>query len=112
MQGAASGESLNGGRAQRGDPIESGRPQLFVDTRPRDHAAIADQHDMLQAEPLFQFVDLITERVGIAGIAFKHFDRHRTTVRRAQQTVDDLHLALLAVAIVAPFGELQQRPST
>ena len=110
LQDAASGESLNVGRAQRGDPIKPSGPQLFVDARLRDHAAIADQHDMLQAEALFELVDLRAERVGIGGIAFKHFDRHRTAVRRAQQAVNDLQLALLAVAIVAAFGQLAAAP--
>jgi hypothetical protein len=67
----------------------------------RDHAAVADQHDVLQAEPRPDLVDPRPERGGVAGIAFEHFDRDRRAVLGAQQAIDDLQLALLAAAIVA-----------
>jgi hypothetical protein len=33
----------------------------------------------------------------VGGVAFEHFHRHRAAIGGAQQTVDDLQFALLAV---------------
>jgi hypothetical protein len=46
----------------------------------------------------------------VAGIALEHFDRHRAAVWRTHQAVDDLQLALLAVAIVTEPGEFAAAP--
>jgi len=46
----------------------------------------------------------------VAGIALEHFDRHWAAVWRAHQAVDDLQLALLAVAIVTEPGEFAAAP--
>ena len=46
------------------------------------------------------------ERHRVGGIALEHLDGDRAAVGRAQQAVDDLQLASLAVAIVAEPGEL------
>jgi transposase len=75
-----------------------------------DHAAVADQHHAVEVEALFQLLDLRGKRFRIAGIALEHLDRHGATVSRAQQAVDDLHLALFAVAIVAEAGEIAAAP--
>src|SRR5258708_6179610 len=52
----------------------------------------------------------ICERARIGGVALEHFDRYRATVCGAQQAIDDLQLALLAVAAVAEFSELATAP--
>ena len=65
---------------------------------------------MIEREALLDLVDLRGERARIGGVAFEHLDRHRTTVARAQQTVDDLQLALLAVAVVAELRQLAAAP--
>ena len=65
---------------------------------------------MLERETALDLVDLRGERARVGGVALEHFDRHRAAVRRAQQTVDDLQLALLAVAIVAEPGEFAAAP--
>jgi hypothetical protein len=46
------------------------------------------------------------ERHRVGGVAGKHFDRHRTAVNRAQQAIDDLQLALLAVTRIAKARQL------
>src|SRR5208337_774742 len=81
---SAADEALQGRRAQRRDPVEAGGAQILVDARLRDHAAIADQHDMVDGEATLQLGDLISKGRGIAGVAFgaaldkhkmaKHFD--------------------------------------
>jgi hypothetical protein len=43
--------------------------------------------------------------VGFGGIAVEHLDRHRAAVGGAEQAVDDLQLALLAVPVVAAPGQ-------
>ena len=60
-----------------------------------DHAAIADQHDMLEREALLELVDLWRKRPRIAGVALEHLDGDRASVGGAQQAVDDLQLAFL-----------------
>jgi hypothetical protein len=54
---------------------------------------------MVEAEALLELGDLAGERGGIAGRALEHLDGDRAAVGRAEQAVDDLQLALLAVAI-------------
>ena len=79
---------------------------LGIDARLRDHATIADQHHTLEREALLELVDLGRKRARIAGVALEHLDRHRAAVGGAQQAVDDLQLALLAVAVVAEPRQL------
>jgi hypothetical protein len=105
LQGPAFGERPDGRRTQRRDPVEPGRGDLGVETCLRDHPAVADQHHVLEREAGLDLVDLSGERARVGGIALEHFDGHRTTVCGAQQAVDDLQLALLAVAIGAELGE-------
>src|SRR5438874_2738769 len=65
---------------------------------------------MGKIEPLLELVDLGRKRGGVAGIAFEHLDGDRAAVGRAQQAINDLQLAALAVAIVAEPGELAATP--
>jgi hypothetical protein len=45
-------------RTQRGDPVEAGGFDLVGDACLGDHAAVTDQHHVLQSEALLQLVDL------------------------------------------------------
>ena len=65
----------------------------------------ADENDVVESEPLFDLGDLIGDGLGIAGVSFERFDRDRTAVGGARQTIDDLRLALLAVPVATAFGE-------
>ena len=103
---ALGGERLDGGRPERGDPVEPGGLQLLFDPGTGDHAAVADQHHPLQAEAFLQLVDLRGQRLRIARVAFEHLDRHRAAVGGAQQPEDDLRPVGPAVAAVAETGEL------
>ena len=77
----------------------------LFDARLCQHAAIADKHDAFEPKLLFELVDLGCDRRGIADVAFENLDRDRAAFGRAKQSDDDLQLAALAVAIVAPFGQ-------
>ena len=105
LQISAADQALQRGRAQRRDPVEAGGAQILLDARLRDHAAIADQHDMVDGEAALQLGHLIGHGRGIAGVAFEHLDGDGTAVGCAQKPIDDLQLALLAVAAVAAPGE-------
>ena len=105
LQMAAADGLLERRRAQGGDPVEAGGAQILVDARLRDHAAIADQDDVIDGEAAFELGDLVGERHGIGDVALEHFDGDGAAVGRAQEAVDDLQLALLAVAVVAAFGQ-------
>src|ERR1700738_2635072 len=96
----------DGWRAQRRDPVEPGRGDLGIEARLRDHATIADQRHTLEGGGLLDLVDVARKRARIAGVALEHLDGHRATVGGAQQAVDDLQLALLAVAVVAEPRQL------
>ena len=104
LQVAAFHQRLQGRCPQRGDPVETRRAQLFVDARLGDHAAIADQNHMGQAKADLEFLDVRRDGAGITGVAVENLNGDRTAIGRAQQTVDDLQLALLAVAVVAARG--------
>jgi len=106
LQGSGLGKRPDGRRAQRRDPVEPGRGDLGIDARLRDHAAVANHDDMGESEARLDLVDLDGERARIAHGALEHLDRHRATIRRAQKTIDDLQLALLAIAIVAELRQL------
>src|SRR5215510_14719005 len=80
-----------------------------------DHAAIptrqarglkaADQHHMIKTEAFFGLGHLAGQGHRVSGTAVEDLDRHRTAVRGAQQTVDDLQFAALAVTVVAVLGQ-------
>ena len=106
------GQSFDVRRAQRGDPVEIGRDHILADAGLGDHASVTDQHDVREAETNLQLVDLDREGFGVAGVAVEYLDRHRTAIRCTEQAVDDLKLALLAVAVIPRLANGQQRPST
>src|SRR4029450_10281047 len=100
----SSHQGLDGGGAQGGNPVEASGTEILADTRLGDHAAVADQHHVLEAEALLELGDLGGQRGGIAGVALEHLDGDRAAVRGAEQAVGDLQLARLAVAAVAARG--------
>ena len=60
---------------------------------------------MTEAEALLELVDLRRQRRRIAGVALEHLDGDGATVRSAEQAVDDLQRALLAITAVSTFGQ-------
>jgi hypothetical protein len=81
-------------------------PSIFcIDLHIRDHAAVTDHDERLEAEVLFQLFDLRQKGFRIARVAIE--DRHgdRATARVAQHAVVHLKRAGLAIAAVAEFGE-------
>jgi hypothetical protein len=75
LQGPARGrQPLNGRGAQRGDPVEAGRPQLGLDARLGDQPAVTDQDHPGQAEALPDLGDLRRQRARIADAAVEHLD--------------------------------------
>ena len=75
-------------------------------------APVADEDHPLQVETVADLVDLGLQGRGIGGVALEDLDRHRAALAVAQEPVDHLELALLAVAGVAekaPSGQV--RPS-
>jgi hypothetical protein len=56
-----------------------------------------------EAEALLELVDLRCQRRRIPGVTVEHCNGNRTTVGRAQQAVDDLQRALLAITPVSTF---------
>jgi hypothetical protein len=91
--------------AQRADPVQAGRAQLAVDAGAGEHAAVPDQTDPGQPEPLLEFLDLCGQGGRVGGVAVEHLDRHRDAVVRAQQPVDDLPPAAHPVPGVADLAE-------
>ena len=82
LQRAALQQRLDRRRAQRGDPVQAGRFDVLGDARLGDHAAIADQHHMLEAEALLELLDLRRQRHRIGGVAVEHLDGDRAAVGR------------------------------
>ena len=68
LQRAALQQPLDRRRTQRRDPIETGRLDVLGDARLGDHAAVADQHHVIEMEALLELVDLCRQRHRIGGI--------------------------------------------
>ena len=105
LQGAAIGQGLNLWRAQAGDPVEAAGLEVLAQPRLRDHAAVADQHHVLQAKAALQFLDLSRQRGGIAGVALEHLDGDRPAVAVAQQAVDDLQPVRTVITAVTVLSQ-------
>jgi hypothetical protein len=54
LQGASFHQPLDRRCAQRGDPVQAGRLDVRGDPRLGDHAAVAEQDDMVQVEALLK----------------------------------------------------------
>ncbi len=78
---------------------------LLGDARLGDHAAVADQDDMVEVEALLELVDLCGQGFRVGGVAVEDLDGNWAAVRGAEQAVDDLQRALAAVTAVAAFGQ-------
>jgi hypothetical protein len=105
LESAALEQAADRRGAQRRDPVEPGRREILPDAGLGDHAAIADQDDMVEAEALLQFGDLVAESGRVAGRSLEDLDGDGTAIGGAEQAIDNLQLSLLAVAIVAALGE-------
>ena len=81
LQGAAVQQVLDRRSAQRGDPVQTCGFDVLGDARLGDHAAVADQHHMAEAEALLELVDLRRQRRRIAGVAVEHLDGDGAAVR-------------------------------
>ena len=62
-------QRLDGGRPERGDPVQPGRLQIVLDARRDDHPAVADQHHPPRPEAFLELVDLHSQRLRIARFA-------------------------------------------
>src|SRR3954467_514612 len=105
LQRAALHQPLDRRSPQRRDPIQPGGADLLGDARLGDHAAVADQDDMVEVEPLFELVDLGSQGLRIGGVAVEDFDGDWAAIGGAEQAIDDLQRALPAVTAVAAFGQ-------
>ena len=103
-------QRLDRRRAQRGDPVQACRLDVVGDARLSDHAAIADQHHVVEVEALLQFFDLAGQGHRIGGIAIEHLDGDRAAVGRAEQAVGDLQRPLAVIAAIAALGERAATP--
>ena len=77
LQHAAFHQFPDRGRAQRGDPVEACRLDVLGDARLGDHAAVADQDDVVEVEALLELLDLRCQRHRIGGVALEHLDGNR-----------------------------------
>jgi hypothetical protein len=68
LQGAAVQHVLDRRSAQCGDPVQTCGSDVLGDARLSDHAAIADQHHMAEAEALLELVDLRCQRRRIRAL--------------------------------------------
>ena len=75
-----------------------------------DHAAVADEDDVLDPKAPADRLDRGGHRRLVLDAALVDRDRHRAALRRADEAVVDLQLALLGVARVAERRQ-RARPS-
>ena len=99
-------QSLDRRCTQGGDPVQPGRLKLLAETCLGDHAPVADQHHAVELEAPLQFLDLRGKRLGIACVSREHLDRHGAAIGGAEKPVDDLQLALFAIAVVAEASQV------
>jgi hypothetical protein len=81
------------------------QPEVGLDPRGGDNAAIADQHDAVELEALAQLLDLGGQRRRVSGIALEHLDGDGAAIGGTQQAEDDLRLVALPVGVVTITGE-------
>ena len=90
---------------QGGDPVEAGGLEILADPGGGEHAAVADEGHLFDAEPAADRSDLCGDGGGVGGVAGEDLDRHRTAVGSTEEAEDQLLAVLLAVAAVAEAGE-------
>lgn len=76
LQGAVRRQLLNRRGAQRCDPAQPLFCEVFAKPRAGDHAAIADEDHLLQAEAVAQFLHLRGNCFGIGGVSLENLHRH------------------------------------
>src|SRR5260370_27348470 len=93
-------------RLKRRDPLQALLGfEVIADARRGEHPAIADQHDLLQAETLAQFLDLRRDGLGIACVALEDLHSDGAALRVGHQSEDDLQVAAAFIAGMAEAGE-------
>jgi hypothetical protein len=106
LQGPLAGQHTQAAGFQCGNPLQPALGPERIDMGLGDHATVAHQHHLIDAEALAQLRDLRHERLRIGGVALKHRDGNRHAARIGKQSIVDLQLAALAVAVVAQGGQL------
>jgi hypothetical protein len=91
--------------ARRRDPPQSGRLLEFADLGFGEHAAVANQNQAGEIEPLPRSLDPIADGGGIAGVAGINTHRHRTAFGVREQAADGHRQSVLAVAVLAVTGQ-------
>ena len=59
----------------------------------------------MNVEAFANLADLGGHSAGVGAVAGEHFNRDRAAGGGAQQAIDDLHLAVFAVSVVAECGQ-------
>ena len=95
---------IGGGEGR--DPVDHRWLEIVADAAGGDHAPVSHKSDLGEAETVPDLVHLCGECGGVRDIPLEHLNRGRAAIRGAQEAIDDLFLALLAVPIIA---ELRQR---
>ncbi len=86
--------------AERRDPADARMIPQHVDLCLRQHAAVADQHQVFQIVQPPQFINLVSHRPGVPGVARIGLHRQRPPVAVRQDAVDHDRPPALAVAAV------------
>ncbi len=90
---------------QRRDPAQARVLLEHINLSLCEHTTIANQHYARETKPLREGLDLVGNRLGIAGVAGIDLYGDRPSIGVGQQTVDDDRAAGLAVAVVAEAGQ-------
>ena len=93
LQRAAADQLLDLRGAQRGDPVQARRPDVFAQPCGGQHAPVPDQDHARDPEPVLDLGHLGGHGRGVPGVAGEHLDRDRDALRGGQQPVDDLQPA-------------------
>ncbi|MEZ6118310.1 MAG: hypothetical protein R3C28_17320 [Pirellulaceae bacterium] len=91
---------------QGGNPVQTiDTSQVFVDPSRRDHAAITNENEPVDAETFTSRRDDLSECRRVGRVAREDFNRNRTTFRITQQTVHDLRAIATMIATVTMFNQ-------
>jgi len=106
LQRAAVGKLLDLRSAQGGDQAPAlFRCQVLANAGRSDHAAVAHQNQLFQAETGAKFRDLRGDGFRIAGVAVEDLDGDRTALAVGEQAEDDLRISRPLVAGVTEVSE-------
>ncbi len=90
----------NGHTGQGRDPPHPRLRLQPIDLRRREHPAVADQHEVHQAEPRSEGLHLVGDRRRVARVPGIHTDRNGAPAAIGHHTVHDNRQTLLAVAVM------------